>query len=165
MGVNKKIRRGKAFLGCSGRHHMSRFAGSVPSFTVYAWDIQDPSPSGAFINITASTAGGILRHAAGKQIVLSRLFQELVDESLCHLRVQLRVPILAVHRRIPDRIVELQAQKTPKQEVVVQLLHQQLLAAESIEDVQQQGAQELVGRDRGSPHRRVKCAELRRKSH
>jgi hypothetical protein len=46
---------------------------------------------------------------------------------------------------------------------VIQFLHQQALAADGVEDLQQQGAQQLLGRNRGPAHPRIELVELPRK--
>src|SRR4051812_47124394 len=53
---------------------------------------------------------------------------------------------------------------TAKQDVVAQLLHQLPLRADREERLQQQGPQQLLGRDRGPPGQRVELIELRRQT-
>jgi hypothetical protein len=49
---------------------------------------------------------------------------------------------------MPDRIIRTQTDKPAKQQVVLQLLQQKPLAADSIERLQQRGQQQLLGRHR-----------------
>ena len=74
--------------------------------------------------------------------------------------VQQPVPILGEHRRVPDRVIHVQADKPAEQQVVVQLLHQHPLAANRVQHLQQQGPQQLLRRNRRPPDRRVHAREL-----
>ena len=62
--------------------------------------------------------------------------------------VQQPVAILREHRRRPDRLVHRQADEPAEQKVVVELLHQQPLAANRVEDLQQQRPQQPLRRNR-----------------
>jgi len=75
---------------------------------------------------------------------------------------QQAIPVLAEGRRGPDRVIETQAHEPPEQQVVVQLLHQLSLAANRIQRLQQQRAQQLLGRNRRPPELHIQRAELRR---
>src|ERR1041384_5450266 len=55
---------------------------------------------------------------------------DLLEESLRHVLIQQPVPVLAVHRRVPYSIINLQANKPAKQQVVIELLHEQVFAAD-----------------------------------
>src|ERR1700675_3272111 len=89
-------------------------------------------------------------------------FQHPPEKSLRDPLVQQALPILAVHRMIPDRLVHLHPHKPPKQQVVLQLLDQHALAAYGIEDLQQQRPQQPLGRYRWPPHVRVQLRKPRR---
>jgi hypothetical protein len=65
-----------------------------------------------------------------------------MDEKLLRqILVQQPVAILAEHRVIPHRVVDLQTDKPAEQQVVVELFHQQPLAAHRIKHLQQQRPQ------------------------
>src|SRR5580704_749228 len=89
-------------------------------------------------------------------------FQHPLEKSFRDLLVQQALPILAVHRVIPDRLVHLHPHKPPKQQVVLQLLDQHALAAYGIEDLQQQRPKQPLGRYRWPPHVGVQLRKLRR---
>ena len=71
------------------------------------------------------------------------------------------VAIFAEHRGHPDRIVHRKSDEPPEQEVVVELLHQLPLRADGVEGLQQQRAQQLLGRDRGAAVLGVEFGEPR----
>ncbi len=52
---------------------------------------------------------------------------------------------------VPDLVVHGQAHEPAKQEVVVELLHEQTLAADGVEHLEEQSPQQLLRRDRGAP--------------
>src|SRR5579872_6970586 len=61
-----------------------------------------------------------------------------------------------------DRFVHLEAYEPAKQDVVVELLHEQPLAANRIKDLEQLGAEEPLGWNRRAPHRRIQAVEFPR---
>ena len=63
-------------------------------------------------------------------------------------RVQQTLPILAVHRVIPYRLVHLHPHKPSEQQVVLQLLDQHALTAYRIENLQQQRPKQSLRRNR-----------------
>src|ERR1700693_3920635 len=89
-------------------------------------------------------------------------FQHPLEKSLRDPLVQQSLPILAVHRMIPDRLVHLHPHKPPKQQVVLQLLDQHSLAAYGIEDLPQQRPKQPLGRYRWPPYVRVQLRKPRR---
>src|SRR5882762_4748176 len=89
-------------------------------------------------------------------------FQHPLEKRLRDPLVQQSLPILAVHRMIPDRLVHLHPHKPPKQQVVLQLLDQHSLAAYGIEDLQQQRPKQPLGRYRWPPYVRVQLRKPRR---
>src|SRR5215468_7568563 len=68
--------------------------------------------------------------------------------------------VLREHCGIPDRVVHVQPDEPAKEQVVIQLLHQQPFAPRAVEDLQQERPQQLLGRDRGPADRRVERREL-----
>jgi hypothetical protein len=70
--------------------------------------------------------------------------------------------VLGEHRRVPDRIIQIQPHEPAEQNVVVHLFHEQPLAAHRIQHLQQLRAQQLLWRNRWATHFRVHLVELRR---
>jgi hypothetical protein len=89
-----------------------------------------------------------------------RPFEHPPEETPGDLLIQQAVAILAEYRRRPDRFVHIHADEPAKQQVVVQLLHQQALAANRVEDLQQLRPQQPLRRDRGPPHAGIQPVEL-----
>ena len=71
------------------------------------------------------------------------------------------LPILGGLAGVPHLIVHIQTHEPTEQQVVLQLLHQQPLAAHPIEKLQQQRSQQLLRRDRRPPVARTQLGELR----
>ncbi len=59
------------------------------------------------------------------------------------------LPVLREHGRIPDGIIQGEPDEPAEQEVVIELLHELPLAPDAVEGLEQQGAEELLRRDRG----------------
>ncbi len=78
------------------------------------------------------------------------------------LLIEQPVAILGERRRVPDPIVHRQADEPAKQQVVIELLHQQPLAADRVEDLQQLRAQQALRRNRRSSRRGIQPVELAR---
>ena len=74
----------------------------------------------------------LVRHQPG------RLRFHMGEKPLCQVLVQQPITVLAEHGVIPYWVIDLQAHKPAKQQVVVQLLHQQPFAPHRIENLQQQ---------------------------
>ncbi len=95
---------------------------------------------------------------------ISRLgfVQHRLEEQRRHVGGQQPVPILAEHRRVPHRVIDVQADKPSEQQVVFQLLHQHPLAADRVQHLQQQRAEQLFWRNRGAADVRIHAGELGR---
>ena len=91
-----------------------------------------------------------------------RLVEHGTQELGRDLALEQPVAVLGEHRHVPHRIVDAQADKPAKQQVVVQLLHQLALRAHRVEGLQQQGAQQPFRRDRGPPVHGVELLEFAR---
>ena len=76
--------------------------------------------------------------------------------------LQQPVAVLGEYCGHPHRLIHVHAHEPAKQQIVVQLLHQQPLAPNRIEDLQQQGPQQTLRRDRRASHVGVQLSELRR---
>ena len=70
------------------------------------------------------------------------------------------VAVLGEHRHVPHRVVDAQPDEPAEQEIVVQLLHELPLRADRVERLQQQGAQQLLRRDRRPPVQRIELLEI-----
>src|SRR5262245_6569546 len=91
-----------------------------------------------------------------------RLRFDFRKEPLRQILIQHPFAVLAEHRMIPYRLVHLQAHKPAKQQVVVELLHQQPFTAHRIEHLQQQGAEQPLRRNRRTSALRVQPVKIRR---
>jgi hypothetical protein len=97
-----------------------------------------------------------------EQVPLPRLGHHPIEKGARHLLAEQALPVLREHRGIPDRVVHLQAHEPAIQQVVVELFHQLPLAPDRVQHLQQQGAQQLLGRNRGPADARVELGEARR---
>ena len=88
--------------------------------------------------------------------------QHRVEERRRDVAVQQPIPILRERRRRPHRVVHAQPDEPAKQQVVIELLHQLPLAANRVERLQQQRAQQLLRRNRRPPELDIQRAEPRR---
>jgi hypothetical protein len=82
------------------------------------------------------------------------------EEAAGDLLIQEPVAILGEDRRRPDRLVHVHPDEPAEQQVVIQLLHQQPLAANRIEDLQQLRAKQALGWNRRPADPRVEPVEL-----
>ena len=90
--------------------------------------------------------------------------QHFGEERVGDVAIEQPVAIFRKRRRVPHRIVETQPDEPPIENVVIELLHQEPLAADAVQHLQQQGAQQLLWRNRGPTRRRVQPIEARRQS-
>jgi hypothetical protein len=74
--------------------------------------------------------------------------------------LQQPVAVLREHRMVPGYVVNADSDEPAKQKVVFQPLHQKSLRADRIERLQQHRPEQLLRRDRRSPHRRIKHCKL-----
>ena len=100
----------------------------------------------------------------GKQVVSPRQIHHLLKERLSEVGLQQPLPVLGIDRGVPHRIVHAQTHKPAKQQVVIQLLHQQPFAAHAIQALQQERTQQLLGRDGGASHSRIHLTKAARQS-
>ncbi len=97
-----------------------------------------PGPQQGAVNGEVLRAQQRLDLRCGKQ-QLQKLGHELLVEQ--------PVPVLGERRRMPDRIVRVEADEPAEEQVVVQLLHEHPLRADAVDRLQQQGQQQLLRRD------------------
>jgi hypothetical protein len=117
---------------------------------IFALEALEPRPR---LNERAVDSEVLVR----EQLPLPGLREHGLEEGLGHLTVEQALPILREHADVPDAIVHDQ----PVEQVLVALLHELLLAADA-QDLEQQRAQQPLGRDRRPPCLRVQLAEPRR---
>ena len=90
------------------------------------------------------------------------LSQHPLEEGPGDVPAQQALPVLGEHRRVPDPVIHAEAHEPAEQQVVVQLLHELPLAPDRVQPLQQQGAEQLLGRDRWAPGLRIQPRELGR---
>jgi hypothetical protein len=91
----------------------------------------------------------------GNQILVPRLPHHSTQQLFANVVIDQPVAVLGEGGGVPNHIIHLQSDEPPKQQVVVKLLHQQPLAADRIEDLQQQRADQPLRRYRGAARMRV----------
>src|SRR5258705_1234209 len=97
-----------------------------------------------------------------EQFVPARLLQYARKELFGDVAAQQPLAVLREGSCIPDAIIHVQTDEPAKQHVVIEFFHQQSLAAYAVEHLQQQRSQQLLRRDRGPAHPRIKLIELGR---
>src|SRR6266446_2309089 len=85
-----------------------------------------------------------------------RMVQKLGHELGEYLAALQPVVVLREHGRVPHQVVGRKSHEPAVQKIVVQLLHQLAFRPDAVEHLQQQGAQQLLRRDRGTAFARVK---------
>jgi len=98
----------------------------------------------------------------GEQRLDLRLRQHRGEQLHRHVTGQQPVAVLGEGRRVPHRIVHPKPHEPAEQQVELDPLDQLALGADRIERLQQQGAQQPLGRDRFPAGRRVERIERRR---
>ena len=91
-----------------------------------------------------------------------RLLHDGREEGLGDVPAQQAFPVLGEHGHIPDRGIQAQPHEPPIEDVEVQLLHELPLAPDRVQRLEQQGAEELLGRDGRSPGLRVQPGKATR---
>ena len=79
-----------------------------------------------------------------------RLLQNAGEKGCGQVRIEQKaLLILGKDGMVPDLVVHGKADEPAKQEIVIELLHQQPVAADGVQDLQQQGPQQLLRGNRG----------------
>ena len=86
------------------------------------------------------------------------------SSKLGYLGLQQPVPVLREHRRIPNLVVQVQSHEPAEQNAVIDLLHQQPLAADRVQHLQNPRSQQLLRRNRRPAFAGLHAVELRGKS-
>ena len=86
----------------------------------------------------------------------------MIEEAARHGLGQQPVAILGEDAVIPDGFVHVHPDKPAKQEVVIELFHQQPLAADRVEQLQQLRAEQALGGNRRPADAAIQPLELRR---
>src|SRR5262249_34912792 len=68
--------------------------------------------------------------------------------------------VLREYRMVPSRIIDANAHEPAEQKIVLQTLHKEPLRADRIEGLQQHCPEQLLGRDRWPPDRRIQRSEV-----
>jgi len=89
-----------------------------------------------------------------------RMVQKLAHELREHLAVLQSVSVLGEGSRSPDRIIGRKPHERTIQKIVVQLLYQLSFRSDAVEHLQQQCAQQLLRRDRGTSLARVELPQV-----
>src|SRR5712692_2627137 len=97
-----------------------------------------------------------------EQPLFRRLRQHLIEKCFGYLPLDQPLAVLREHRHVPHLVVHIHPYKPAEEQVVVQLLHQQPLAAYAVEGLQQQGPQQLLRSNRWPSHARIQLREQRR---
>ena len=84
----------------------------------------------------------------GQQTGIGRLFVDAPEKVRRQVRAKKALPVLGENGMVPDLVVHGQTHEPAKQEIVIQLLHQQSFAADGVKDLEQQGPQRLLRGDR-----------------
>lgn len=98
----------------------------------------------------------------GQQRGLPRLAEHRIKERTRDIAAQQPIAAFGEDRRRPDSLVQPEANEPAKQNAVVDLLHQEALAAHRVERLEQQRAQQLLGRNRWATDFRVHRLKPRR---
>ena len=98
----------------------------------------------------------------GQQAALPRVRDHAIEERVRDVAGEQALAVLGEDGGIPDGIVHLEPDEPTEQQVIVELFHQQALAADRVQHLQQLGAQELLRGDRWSAHAGVELGEARR---
>src|SRR5450759_4452133 len=88
-----------------------------------------------------------------------RMVQKLAHELRKHLAVLQPVTVLREGGGVPNRIVGRKPHEPAVQKIVVQLFHELSFRPDAVEHLQQQSAQQLLRRDRGTSFARVKLPQ------
>jgi hypothetical protein len=98
---------------------------------------------------------------AGQFSVL-RLLHHLHQELSRHVPFQQSVPVLGEHCDVPDRLVHIHSDEPSEEHAVVDLFHQQALAAHRIQHLDELRPEQLLWRDRRASSLGVHRVEPRR---
>jgi hypothetical protein len=82
-----------------------------------------------------------------QQSGLGRMRLDAPEKGRGQVRGEKALPILGEDGMVPGLVVHIQAHEPAKQEVVIRLLHEQALAADGVQHLQEQGPEQLLRRD------------------
>ena len=98
----------------------------------------------------------------GEQVQLARFAHHRVEEAPCHLTLEQAFAQAREVRLIESALLQTHVQEPAEQNVVIELFHQQALTPNRVEQLQQLGAQEALGRNRRAAMPRVERVEFTR---
>ena len=96
---------------------------------------------------------------SGQQPLLVGQAHDFGKERFDYFVLKQTIAVLREHRVVPDGVFDGEADEPAEQQVVAHLLHQHALAAHRVQHLQQQRAQQLLGRDRRTAAVRVDRAK------
>jgi hypothetical protein len=105
--------------------------------------------------------GGVHRKVLIVQQPRNRLLQDRLEEGGGHLRGVGAPPALGESGVVSDPVVHGHAHEPAKQEIVIQLLHEQEIAADGATHLEEQGQEQLLRRDGATTFREVHGLEVR----
>jgi hypothetical protein len=88
-----------------------------------------------------------------EQVLRPRLREDVLEKGPGHVAGKQTLSLFGEHRRVPDRVVHRQPDEPAEEQVVVQLFHQQPLAADRVQDLEQLRASSFSGGITGRPVR------------
>jgi hypothetical protein len=91
-----------------------------------------------------------------------RLLHHSRQKLFRHVGLQQAVAVLGEHGRVPYLVIRVQPHKPAEQQVVIHLFHQQSLAADRVQHLQQLRPQQLLRRNRRTAHASVHRIEVPR---
>jgi hypothetical protein len=98
----------------------------------------------------------------GGQILRPRLLDHARQKLFGHVCLQQPIAILGEGGRIPDFVIRVQSHEPAKQQVVIHLFHQQALASNRVQHLQQLRPQQLLRRNRWTTYAGVHAIEAPR---
>src|SRR5664279_4401054 len=145
-------------IGCARmRHVRALLAAKIPAIPFVVAAILSPK---TLLRGPGFDQGSIDREMLVRQERLHlRVVQKLRHKLLKHIAVLQPFAVLREGRRVPYGVVWGKPDEPAIQKVVVELLHQLPFRADPIEDLQQQGTQQLLRRDRWASLTRIKLSE------
>lgn len=96
-----------------------------------------------------------------QELMLVRQAQHRAEERLRDVPREQAIAVLGEDRRHPNRIVRREPDEPAVEQIVIQLLHELPLAPNGVEYLQQERAEELLGRNRGATDGRIQRLKAR----
>ena len=94
-----------------------------------------------------------------KQTPLACLLQHGLEEGFGNVPIEQALAVFGEHGHIPNGVIHVQTHEPTKQQVIIELFHQQPFAAHRVQPLQQQRPQRHLRRDRRPPGVGIQFAE------